>query len=152
MRPSLTSLSRPAKTTHKRYYFVAFAIALGLTALASSAQAQTLTVLYSFTGAADGTEPMGLVRDSAGNLYGTALYGGDLHCGDGSGCGTAFKLDATGTLTILHTFTGGADGAIPWGTLLLDSAGNKTMLYAFAGSLQGSLPYGSLVEDTKGNL
>jgi uncharacterized repeat protein (TIGR03803 family) len=30
------------------------------------------TVLYSFTGAADGSSPNGLVRDADGNLYGTA--------------------------------------------------------------------------------
>ena len=35
------------------------------------------TVLYSFTGGADGAYPStGLIRDSAGNLYGTTAYGG----------------------------------------------------------------------------
>ncbi len=103
---------------------LALAIGLGLAAISPPAHAQTLTTLYSFTGGADGAGPTGVVRDSAGNLYGTTPYAGDLNCGDHAGCGTAFKLDATGTLTVLHTFTGGADGAAPAGTLLLDSAGD----------------------------
>lgn len=57
------------------------------------------TVLYSFTGGADGGYPLaGLVRDSAGNLYGTATKGG------GSGDGVVFKLDKTGKETVLHSF------------------------------------------------
>jgi uncharacterized repeat protein (TIGR03803 family) len=51
-----------------------------------------LTVLHSFTYSPDGGNPMGgLIRDSAGNLYGTTSQGGDLSCGF-SGCGTIFKL------------------------------------------------------------
>jgi uncharacterized repeat protein (TIGR03803 family) len=88
---------------------LALSIMLAFAAV-SPAQAQTLTVLYSFTGGADGTQPNGLVRDSAGNLYGTARYAGDLNCSERQGCGTAFKLDQAGTLTLLHTFVGGADG------------------------------------------
>jgi uncharacterized repeat protein (TIGR03803 family) len=55
------------------------------------------TVLYSFTGGADGANPyVGLVRDEEGNFYGTTGYGGDLaspqpSCG-GIGCGVVFKL------------------------------------------------------------
>jgi hypothetical protein len=53
------------------------------------------TVLYSFTGGADGANPVStLHRDSAGNLYGTAIAGGDLTCSSsgGTGCGTVFKI------------------------------------------------------------
>ena len=65
----------------------------------------TETVLYSFTGGADGANPYaGLIRDSAGNLYGTTYGGGT------SNWGVVFKLDTTGTETVLHSFTGGADG------------------------------------------
>jgi uncharacterized repeat protein (TIGR03803 family) len=83
------------------------------------------TELHSFTGGADGAGPeAGLVRDNAGNLYGTADSGGDLACGGGSGCGVVFKLDTTGKETVLHSFTGGKDGAFPAGRLVRDSAGN----------------------------
>jgi uncharacterized repeat protein (TIGR03803 family) len=45
--------------------------------------------LHSFTGGADGAYPnVVLVRDSAGNLYGTTGGGGDPNCG----CGTVFKI------------------------------------------------------------
>ena len=46
------------------------------------------TVLYSFTGGTDGANPLaGLIRDSAGNLYGTASNGGN------SLSGLVFALD-----------------------------------------------------------
>jgi uncharacterized repeat protein (TIGR03803 family) len=52
------------------------------------------TVLHSFTGDTDGGFPItGLVRDSAGNLYGTSVGGGDLNCQPKyGGCGTLFKI------------------------------------------------------------
>jgi uncharacterized repeat protein (TIGR03803 family) len=51
------------------------------------------SVLYTFRGQADGAEPQGsLVTDSAGNLYGTTSYGGDLNCQPPLGCGVVFKL------------------------------------------------------------
>src|SRR5271157_4984795 len=47
------------------------------------------TVLYSFTGGADGAYPgAGLLRDAQGNLYGTTVYGGDLACTNGCGTGS----------------------------------------------------------------
>ena len=52
-------------------------------------------VLYSFSGGADGRYPVSnLIRDAAGNLYGTTAYGGIQDCayGDGGGCGTVFML------------------------------------------------------------
>jgi len=58
-------------------------VGLGAT---QSAQAQTFTVLYSFTGPPDGASPSaGLVRDAAGNLYGTTQHGGSA-----GGYGTVF--------------------------------------------------------------
>jgi len=77
------------------------------------------TVLYSFTGGADGAQPLtGVIRDEDGNLYGIASVGGDSSgacAGIGPGCGVVFKLDAAGKETILHTFTGGTDGSTPYG-------------------------------------
>jgi uncharacterized repeat protein (TIGR03803 family) len=79
------------------------------------------TVLHSFAGGStDGCWPYGgLVRDSDGNLYGTTQ-----ECG-ASNLGTVFKLDNSGTETILHNFAGGAtDGAYPaYTTLLMDAQG-----------------------------
>jgi uncharacterized repeat protein (TIGR03803 family) len=53
----------------------------------------TETVLYSFTGGADGFQPRaGLVQDAAGNLYGTTTRGGFFSNACGTGCGVVFKL------------------------------------------------------------
>jgi uncharacterized repeat protein (TIGR03803 family) len=84
------------------------------------------TVLYSFTGGADGGNPQAaLVRDTAGNLYGTAQRYGSSKCPSdlSTGCGTIFQLSRTGTLVILHSFTG-PDGLEPTGSLVLDAKGN----------------------------
>ena len=76
-------------------------------------------VLYRFKETeGDGLPDGGLVRDSAGRLYGTTL-------------GTVFKLDKQGKQTVLHRFTGGEDGGFLLGGLLLDSTGN---LYGTAGA------------------
>jgi uncharacterized repeat protein (TIGR03803 family) len=84
------------------------------------------TVLYSFTGGTDGAFPdAGLVRDSAGNLYGTTEHGGNLSCaiGNSIGCGVVYKISSTAQLSVLYAFTDKTDGAWPQG-LVMDSAGN----------------------------
>jgi uncharacterized repeat protein (TIGR03803 family) len=95
-------------------------------------------VLHSFTGAAGGGIPMGgLLRDAAGNLYGTTLSGGGVNrvcIGDiGETCGVVFRLSATGIYTVLHRFTGGADGGNPVAGLLRDGAGNLYGTTEFGG-------------------
>jgi uncharacterized repeat protein (TIGR03803 family) len=84
------------------------------------------TVLYSFTGGADGGEPYkGVTIDREGNLYGTAVTGGSGSCE--GGCGVAYKLRHTGstwTQTVIHAFTGGDDGSGPGARLTVDWIGN----------------------------
>src|SRR5262249_43099562 len=80
------------------------------------------TVLYSFTGGADGGNPTaGLIRDPNDNLFGTTAYGGNLPCSPhgvpSDGCGVVFKVDTSGKETVLHTFSG-ADGAFPAGGII----------------------------------
>jgi uncharacterized repeat protein (TIGR03803 family) len=141
---------------------------LGLCGL-SSARAQTLVVLHSFTSGADGANPYApLIQDAWGNLYGTTYAGG-------SGYGVVFKLEASGKDRVLHSFTGGADGANPYagpvmdtlgnlyGTTYgggsgfgvvfrLDPLGNETVLHSFTGGVDGSNPYSGLLRDPAGNL
>jgi uncharacterized repeat protein (TIGR03803 family) len=86
----------------------------------------TFTVLHAFAGARDdGAEPMGgLIRDSAGNLYGVTYIGGSKLSG------TVFKLSPDGIETILHNFDQ-KDGGHPSSPLTMDAAGN---LYGVAGA------------------
>ena len=77
----------------------------------------TETVLHNFSGP-DGELPSGrLVRDPAGNLYGTTFWGG-AHT-----VGTLFRVTKTGTHTVLYHFAD-IHGGHPSGALVLDSAGN----------------------------
>jgi uncharacterized repeat protein (TIGR03803 family) len=71
-------------------------------------------VLHDFTDVKGGSEPFaGLVRDSAGNLYGTTFSGGSSASQGSSGAGTVFKLDKTNKFSVLYSFSGKADGARP---------------------------------------
>jgi uncharacterized repeat protein (TIGR03803 family) len=68
------------------------------------------TVLYSFLGGTDGSAPdCTPILDKSGNLYGTTGDGGTYDWG------TVFRLAPDGTKTVLYSFTGGGDGAVPVG-------------------------------------
>lgn len=89
------------------------------------------TVLHTFTGP-DGNDPISLIMDSAGNLYGTAQGGGTSNNCAQIGCGTVFKISSAGNTTTLHNFAGAqnSDGAGPL-ALVMDNSGN---LYGVTGS------------------
>ncbi len=84
------------------------------------------TVLYSFTGGADGGEPYkGVTLDREGNLYGSAVTGGSGSCE--GGCGVVYKLTNSGgtwTQSVIHAFTGGDDGSGPGARVTVDNSGN----------------------------
>jgi uncharacterized repeat protein (TIGR03803 family) len=84
----------------------------------------TETVLYRFTGYMDGANPASeVVFDTAGNLYGTTLYGGDC----GGSCGTVYQLKSSGagwTEKVLYRFTGDTDGSQPMAGVAIDQLGN----------------------------
>src|ERR1700722_18524653 len=139
------------------------------------------TILYTFTGGADGGIPIGrVIRDSGGNLYGITSLGGDPTCS----CGTVFKLTKSGTLKVLHSFKGGKDGAqnegqpelglvmvngdlygsasfggvsgcdgsLGCGVLFkVTRAGKETVLYSFTGQSDGAFPQ-DLIADAAGNI
>ena len=101
-------------------------------------------VLHSFSGGkSDGAVPVaGLVIDSAGNLYGTTSGGGS------KGFGVVFSLTGKGHLkeTVLHTFSGGSDGAVPKAGLIFDGI-NKGNL--FGTTSKGGSGFGVAFELTK---
>ena len=131
------------------------------------------TVLYSFAGGTDGANPIaGVVRDNAGNIYGTTPVGGSPVCQ----CGTVFKVSSSGKETVLYRFRGGTDGSAPMAGVVRDSAGNlygttstggtynsgtvfkvnasgkESLLYSFTGGTDGSLPAFGLIRDSVGDL
>jgi uncharacterized repeat protein (TIGR03803 family) len=136
----------------------------------------TESVLHSFQGA-DGRQPLGgLTADPSGDLYGTTNLGGNLCDIFGEGCGTVFRLNASG-LTVLHRFSGGNDASYPLAAPNLDAAGNlygttsggqdefgtafrlapmpgggvkETIIHTFA-DVDGQLPQGSMSVDALGN-
>jgi uncharacterized repeat protein (TIGR03803 family) len=111
--------------------------------LVNSSGTYTEKILYSFTGAnGDGAIPFAvdLVRDAAGNLYGTTMYGGSYVgnlCAN-AGCGTVFELvnspESPGIYTekVLYRFTdANGDTGFPQTGLAMDQAGN---LYGTSGA------------------
>jgi uncharacterized repeat protein (TIGR03803 family) len=79
--------------------------------------------LHSFN-VADGEEPSaGLLRDSAGNLFGTTDYGGKMNCL--SGCGVVFNLDSSGMESVRYRFKAPPDGDTPQSLLARDKLGKS---------------------------
>jgi uncharacterized repeat protein (TIGR03803 family) len=85
--------------------------------------AGAFTVLYTFTGGADGSFPSGLTQGIDGNFYGSTVYGPESPSNVFSGYGTIFKITPAGALTTLYSFTGGSDGGNP-GNIIQGKDGN----------------------------
>jgi uncharacterized repeat protein (TIGR03803 family) len=135
------------------------------------------TILYNFTGGAEGFGSSGtLARDAKGNFYGTAA-GGDTACDPPSGCGLVYKVTPAGIQEVLHSFSGSPDGATPYdagvvidgegnlsGTTIVGgtnglgavfevtSSGSESILHSFAGGSDGAYPQAGLFIDGQGNL
>jgi serine protease len=127
----------------------------------------TLTNLYNFTDASDGSGPVGLTSDGQGDFFGVQEYGGS------NGYGGIFEFTPdTSAFSIIYSFTDGNDGANPLAPMVLGSDGNfygttsvggqydygaifslspsgtVQPLYTFTGQGDGGYPEGSLVEGT----
>jgi uncharacterized repeat protein (TIGR03803 family) len=85
--------------------------------------AGVFTVLYTFTGGADGSFPNALIQGADGNFYGSTFCGPETPPNTFSGYGTIFKITPAGALTTLYSFTGGNDGGNP-GKIIQGSDGN----------------------------
>lgn len=152
-------------------------LALLVLAISLTASAKE-TRVHEFPG---GVDPVGLVADHAGNLYGTTGSDGFY------GRGTVFQVRPSAygiwTESAIYSFSGGSDGGNPEAVLTLDAKGNlygttqyggsatcscgtvfelspsangiwkETTLYTFAGGADGLSPrYTNLIFDSAGNL
>jgi uncharacterized repeat protein (TIGR03803 family) len=108
---------------------------------AGQAHAQTEQVLHNFYRSGGGSAPTSrLTSDGKGNFYGTTD-------GGGLGFGTIFRLSPNGhggwRQTVLHEFTGAADGAYPsYSGITLDNAGNLYGTTSSGGSGNGGSGFG----------
>ena len=140
--------------------------------------AWTETVLYSFSGSADGANPGygDLTFDAGGDIYGTTYFGGN------NAQGVVYKLtpsNGSWTESAIHTFSGTSDGELPYSSVVFDTAGNlygttfaggaqgygtiyqltpsgagwaENTLYSFQSATDGGSPFGGVVVDPAGNL
>jgi uncharacterized repeat protein (TIGR03803 family) len=129
------------------------------------------TILYNFTGGADGNSPVSsLIIDRSGNLYGTTYSGG------ANGAGTVYVVTPHKTEEVLYSFTGGSDGANPEARLAFDAEGHlygtttaggaygggtvfeitaqnhETVLYSFGQSSDSATPVAGVTLDPAGNI
>ncbi len=131
-------------------------------------------VLYSFMGGTDAAGPTAGLLNVNGTLYGTTLAGGGTECNSGIGCGTVFKIDPSGTESVLYRFQGGTDGQAPSGALVfvkgmlygttffgggsscnfrgcgtifkVDPAGTESVIHSFKGGSDGANPDAGLID------
>ncbi len=141
-----------------------------LTVVPTTASSASLAVLRLLSGGGDGAFPYaGLIQGRDGNLYGATVEGGSHFAG------TTFRMTLAGGLSTLYSFTGGTDGANPYGRLVQGTNGNFygttyqagadgygaiyqttangafITLYSFSGGTDGSDPYAGLIHAADGN-
>lgn len=149
--------------------FAAASLAVAIALPAQAVSQPRVKTLYSFQGGSDAAMPAAsLTLGADGSFYGTSESGG-------AGFGAVFKIDSSGSESLVYRFLGGADGATPEAPLLRGSDGNfygttvaggtanagtifclapsgqKTVLYSFPGGQGGAAPWGGLVQTADGN-
>jgi uncharacterized repeat protein (TIGR03803 family) len=131
-------------------------------------------VIHTFSGyPSDGSDAYGTLIELKGLLYGTTAGGGNACDG---GCGTVFEVTTAGSERVLYNFTGGNDGAFPYGGLLavganlygtteagggtgceysgsgcgtifkVTTSGSEQVIYRFKGGKDGANPYDALTD------
>src|SRR5277367_6046587 len=122
---------------------VSLTVMATLLAAVPAAQAQTFSVVHSFTGEADGANPgSGLTPDRAGHLYGTASQGGSPGvCQYPEGCGTVYRMTPHGSNWIfspIYSFSGSLnDGGYPMSGVTIGPDG---LLYGSTGLIYNLRP------------
>jgi uncharacterized repeat protein (TIGR03803 family) len=92
-------------------------------------------VLYSFAGQGDASHPLvGLIADSAGNLYGTTEFNSSSKAGAVFELFPPTKQGGSWTESVLYTFQGGSDGSWPMASLVMDKKGNLYGTTSYGGA------------------
>jgi hypothetical protein len=130
-------------------------------------------VIYSFTGAANGAYPLGVLLKVGKTYFGTTSIGGTNGCYQLQGCGLIFLVTDQGTENTVYAFKGGTDGASPTTDLIdvngtmygttpegggtgcggygcgivfsITPAGVENVIYTFQGGADGANPSGPLM-------
>jgi uncharacterized repeat protein (TIGR03803 family) len=156
------------RTHFRRIWLQATVVAASL-ALCNIAHADTRFDLLAPFDATASNPVAPLIQGADGNFYGTTSQGGPANAG------TIFKVTPDGSLSVLYAFSGGSDGAWPYGGLVQDpggsfygttsqggpanagaifrltAAGEFTVVYAFSGTGDGAYPYAGLVRAGDGS-
>jgi uncharacterized repeat protein (TIGR03803 family) len=132
----------------------------------------SINTLYAFTGGTDGANPLGgVVRDTYGDIFGTASSGGT------AGDGTVFEIQANGTFGAVSFDSTKGTGSDPVGDLAIDArndvfgttygggangngtafeipggANNFSTIYSFTGGSDGATPVAGPSLDSQGDI
>ncbi len=98
-----------------------------------SGDGKSAQVLYRFKGAPDGANPVASLISFKGALYGTTQHGGKTTQLCSAGCGTVFKVSASGAESVIYRFKGVSDGIEP-----------VARLVSLNGKLYGTTQYGGM--------
>lgn len=99
-----------------------------------AANGKTEKILHSFSGSADGAQPVAPLVLLSGTFYGTTTFGGTVTHLCTAGCGTVFEIAPSGNESVAYRFKGGSDGEYPASGLL-----------ELHGALYGTTQYGGAV-------
>jgi uncharacterized repeat protein (TIGR03803 family) len=110
--------------------------------LSPGASGWTQSIVHTFAGGTDGSEPYGLAFNQNGALIGATIQGGNTACN--YGCGTVYEIVKSGAVwqkKTIYSFAGGSDGAAPEATLTVDGGGG---IYGTTTAGGGPCSYGTL--------
>ncbi len=142
-----TQLTRPIVRSYPQAARIIFLLVIfAAVTAACTVQAQTFTVLHSFTGGPDGQwSASGITLGGSGTLYGTSFAGGTIQQNCTAGCGTVFKLtlhNGNWIFSPLYQFPSSGNprggitmgpGGIPFGTTSGINGADGTVFYVTPG-------------------
>jgi hypothetical protein len=110
--------------------------------LSPGASGWTQSIVHTFAGGTDGSEPYGLAFNQNGALIGATIQGGNTVCN--YGCGAVYEIVKAGAVwqkKTIYLFASGSDGAAPEAALTVDGGGD---IYGTTTAGGGPCSYGTL--------